>query len=309
MPFFIKLLNLTVSKGAINGLLFYMNVVGIQSSAFLSEDNINFFRVFISWMNLDFGFETCFFDGFDFYIKTWFQMLFPFYIFCIVGSIILLSRYSTRVAGLFGTNCTDVLATLVLLSYTKLFTTAMHALWYATIVTIPESGETSTDIVWMLDGSIKYLHGKHIPLFVVAILILVLLWFPFTMILLFWQLLQKLSHYRIVHWIVVKKMPFFENYFCPLKGEHRYWIGVLLLCRSIIVIFSIVNGMKVYLLVITTVVLLLLAYTANLPLSLGTGNVVSKQKASKYLSGCYRNWYLSVLESSFFLNLGLPIGS
>ena len=305
LPFFIKLLNLTVSKGAINGLLFYMNVVGIESSPFFSEDKINFFRVFISWMNLDFGLETCFFDGFDFYIKTWFQMLFPFYIFCIVGSIILLSRYSTRVAGLFGTNCTDVLATLVLLSYTKLFATAMRALWYATIVTIPESGETSTDIVWMLDGSIKYLHGKHIPLFVVAILVLVLLWFPFTMILLFWQLLQKLSHYRIVHWIVVKKMPFFENYFCPLKGEHRYWIGVLLLCRSIIVIFSIVNGIKVYLLVITTVVLLLLAYTANLPLSLGTRNVDSKQKASKFLSGCYRNWYLSVLESSFFLNLGL----
>ena len=103
-------------------------------------------------------------------------------------------------------------------------------------------------VVWSFDGSVPYLKGKHIALFVVALLVLLLLWLPFTVILLFWQLLQRLSDYSIVRLIVVKQMPFFDTYFGPLKGEHRYWVGVLLLARGILLtVFAITpsNATKV----------------------------------------------------------------
>ena len=49
----------------------------------------------------------------------------------------------------------------------------------------------STMSVWERDGNIQYLTGKHIPLFVFAVAVLVLLWFPFTLVLVSIQWLQK----------------------------------------------------------------------------------------------------------------------
>ena len=40
----------------------------------------NILTVFIAWVNLDFGFETCFYDRMDGYAKTWLQLVFPSHI-------------------------------------------------------------------------------------------------------------------------------------------------------------------------------------------------------------------------------------
>ena len=61
------------------------------------------------WVNLDLGIETCFYNGMDSYAKTWFQFLFPFYIWFILALIILASRYLTRVVNLFGKHSVEVL--------------------------------------------------------------------------------------------------------------------------------------------------------------------------------------------------------
>ena len=58
----ILLLRLTVDVGTINGLLFFANIVQANRQAFFPR-SINFFTVFISWLNLDLGIETCFCDG------------------------------------------------------------------------------------------------------------------------------------------------------------------------------------------------------------------------------------------------------
>ena len=89
----ILVLNLTVTQGLINGLIFYSNIVwAYKIILFPSEVEKNylftFLQVFIAWLNLDFGIETCFFVGLDAYWKTWLQFLFPFYIWGIAGVII-----------------------------------------------------------------------------------------------------------------------------------------------------------------------------------------------------------------------------
>ena len=62
----ILLLRLTVTVGTLNGLLFYANIIQANYEAFFLRATINFFTIFISWLNLDLGIETCFYDGMDF---------------------------------------------------------------------------------------------------------------------------------------------------------------------------------------------------------------------------------------------------
>ena len=66
--------NLTVSVGTINGLIFYANIVRVNQATFFPSSNnslgTRFLAVFIAWLNLDLGFETCFFGGMDAYTRA-----------------------------------------------------------------------------------------------------------------------------------------------------------------------------------------------------------------------------------------------
>ena len=75
------LLNLTVPTGIINGITFYANIVSINDSIFLLNDNVlKPLRVFISFINLELSIEICFYNGMDSYAKMWLQLYFPLYI-------------------------------------------------------------------------------------------------------------------------------------------------------------------------------------------------------------------------------------
>ena len=93
------ILNLTVTIGTISGIIFYANIVSINDSVFLVNDNVfKSLKVFISFVNLDLGIETCFYNGMDSYVKMWLQLVFPFYLILIALAVIIASRYSSRVA-------------------------------------------------------------------------------------------------------------------------------------------------------------------------------------------------------------------
>ena len=111
---------LTVATGTLSGLLFYANIIGVNRTIFLPRYSTNALTVFIAWLNLNFGIETCFNNGMDMYSKTWLQFVFPVYIWMLVGLMIVVSHYSRRFARLLGNNPVSVLATLILLSYTTI---------------------------------------------------------------------------------------------------------------------------------------------------------------------------------------------
>ena len=69
----ILLLNLTVAAGTLNGIIFYANIVNANIQTFFPSFQPSFFSVFISWLNLDIGLDTCFSEGMDSYLKTWLQ--------------------------------------------------------------------------------------------------------------------------------------------------------------------------------------------------------------------------------------------
>ena len=138
LVFFILALNLTATQGLINGVIFYANIVWAYKIILFPADIgknylFTFLHVFIAWLNLDFGIETCFFVGLDAYWKTWLQFLFPFYIWAIACVIIVACRYSSRLTNLIGSRAVPLLATLFLLSYMKLLRTVIDATSVAVI--------------------------------------------------------------------------------------------------------------------------------------------------------------------------------
>uniref|UniRef100_A0A1X7U7P7 Right handed beta helix domain-containing protein n=1 Tax=Amphimedon queenslandica TaxID=400682 RepID=A0A1X7U7P7_AMPQE len=121
-------LNLTVSMGTLNGLLFYANIVKLYEPVFSRKGALPVLSQVISWINLDFGFEICFYNGMDSYAKQWLQFAFPLYLWIIIIIIIQLCKRYGKISRLMGSHAVPVLSTLFLLSYTKLVRTIVIVL-------------------------------------------------------------------------------------------------------------------------------------------------------------------------------------
>ena len=229
-------LNLTVATGTLNGMIFYANVLATNRQFFMPFDHPTFHSALIAWLNLDIGFDLCYFKGLNAYAKAWLQIAFPVYIIVIVVAMILTSHYSRRFANLIARkNPVATLATLILLSYAKLLHSIIGILSYAIIRYTPLDGrEPSTKMVWLRDGSMPYLKGMHILLFVVAVVIVVL-GFIYTFLLLSWQWLVRFSNKAPFLWVRNTKLSsFMDAYHAPYMARNRYWTGLLLLARVIL---------------------------------------------------------------------------
>ena len=281
---FLMVLNLTVSTGTINGFIFYANIVRANQAIFFPHNtNNSFLSWFIAWVNLDLGIETCFYSGLDAYAKTWLQFVFPIYIWLVVILIIVSSYYSIRASRLISRNAVQVLATLFLLSYAKLLRVTITVLSSTTL----EYPDGSVRRVWLYDGNVDYLKGKHVPLFMAALLVLLVLSLPYTALLLFIQCLQLKSKYRALFWIG-KFKPLFDAYTGPYKDKHRYWTGFLLLVRAALFLIFSVNVFGDPAINLLTVVATVLFLFFKI--------IISK--------GVYKVHYLNILEYTFILNLG-----
>ena len=84
-------LNLSVTEGTLNSIIFYMNVVRINDSVYFGsckEGNTclqELLRVFVAWMNLDLEIDTCYYKGMTAIGKTALQFVFPFYLWFLCG--------------------------------------------------------------------------------------------------------------------------------------------------------------------------------------------------------------------------------
>ena len=230
-------LNLTVATGTLNGLIFYANIVFANVSLFMPFQTPNFHTVFIYWMNLRLGLDVCFIQGMDVYVKTWLHLAFPIYVMLLVIMIIFISRISGRFANIIGRrNPVATLATLLLLSYAELLQSIIAVFSFASL-DYPDH----TEVVWLPDASIKYLTGKHIPLFIVAVVILVF-GIAYTVLLTTWQWLLPLSDKWMFQWVKNTKLTsFMDAYHAPYNARSRYWTGLLLLVRVILYLSSALN--------------------------------------------------------------------
>ena len=176
-------LNMTVSVGLINGFIFYANIVSAGSTTFFPSSEPSFPSVFIAWLNLDIGIDVCFIDGLDAYTNAWLKLAFSVYIIFLVVMVIIISEHSSRFAGLIGKkDPVSTLATLILISYAKLLSITITALSSA-VLNYPD-GKQKT--VWRPDGNVPYFQGKHVPLVLIGLLV-ILIGLPYTIFLFLWQ--------------------------------------------------------------------------------------------------------------------------
>ena len=202
---FLLVVKMTVSTGTMNGLIFYANVLSFSGLLDYHACSIHpILRIFLSWINLDLGIEICYYSGMDVYQKTWLQFAFPFYIWFLVGIIILFCQYSSKVMKLMGTKNIDILATLFLLSYAKFLKTILSSLSFTDILVASAhnvSDPLVSQRVWLYDGNINFLGHKHAPLFAVALFFLVFFFMPYTLLLTFGQCLRYLPRRKGLNWI------------------------------------------------------------------------------------------------------------
>lgn len=243
--------------------------------------------MFVAGFNLEVGMDTCLFEGMDTYWKTLIQIAFPVYGIFLVIMIILISQHSTKFAHLIGRkNPVATLATLVLLSYTKLINTIIASLSFA-ILDYPDG---SRRVVWLPDGTVNYLRGKHILLFFLAVLIL-LAGTAYTTLLLGWQWFIQYQNKKIFMWMKYHKLfLFLEPYHAPCDFRYRYWTGLLLLVRALLYIASALNvsrasGIDLLITAIVMVILILI-------------------KSHLGSNGCiYKKWPIDVIELMCYVNL------
>ena len=189
-------------------------------------------------------------------------------------------HYSTRATKLFGNNAVPVLATLFLLSYAKLLRVIVLALGPAVLQQFRPKG---TRWVWLMDGNVPYLGLQHAFLFIMALLVLFLLWLPYIVMLLCIRHLRKLpcdSIYRMV----VKFKPLFDSYTGPLKIKYQFWIGLTLLVRVSLAI-SAVTFQAINPVISIDILLLVCAILCIVAVHV------------------FKKWLITCLELSFLFNL------
>ena len=276
---FLSFFNLTVSEGTINGLLFY---------ASCAQDSFNYLHTsmpylyFTSWLNLDSGFQVCFYQGMTAYQKIWLEFGYVLYLFSLGMLIVCLSRKFIWFTRLTGRNVVPVLSTIILIAYPKLVRNCIKV-WQCQ-KDIYWSSDNATPWVWHSDETIDCFAGKHLILFIVSILLFAVA-FLYTLCLLFIQCLQRGSGWCVLRW-VNKLRPFFEANTGPCRDHYQFWPGFLLFARlGLYLAFWPVTDLRQrsYLLLGLCTFIFFLACVSP--------------------HGVYKKWPLNFLEFSFFINL------
>ena len=183
---------------------------------------------------------------------------------------------------LTGSNPVAVLATLLLMSYTKILKIIVEV--YSSVRL--EYPNDKTVSVWLKDANVPYLQSKHLLLTVVVTLILIFVFLPYTLLLLLGYKTYRFSGRRY-NLLLRRLRPLLESYYGPYETHTRYWTGFLLLVRcALYMVFSFnsLGGERKSLFAIVIVF---------------TGVTITPWLKIKI----YKKFIVNVIEASIYLNL------
>ena len=289
LVWFISFFNLTVSNGMINGIIFYANIVKVNKDIlYPSVSERNVLSLIIAWINLDYGFETCLFNGMTEFHKALLQLTFPVYLWILSMLAIYLTRHYRIMGKILGKHSTPALATVILLSFTKLLNIVTKIFSPIRIRRQCGDGDIDYYLAWFSDASISFENPKHIVLLVIAVFMTVFFILPYTLLLVSSPFLHRFNQYRVMRWVARLK-PFIDAYEGPYNGSKRYWTGFLLVVRiSLMFAFALniygYNQFQLFIIAITSIVLIFLTIRGN---------------------GIYHSKALNYLESLSIFNLAV----
>ena len=306
---FMLALNMTVAVGTLNGILFYASIVAANANTYFCHscketDFVPIHNVFISWLNLDIGFDVCFFISEGSTIsdvaqpvtyKALLQLAFPAYLIFLVITVIVASECSSKFAKIVGKgNPVAVLATLILLSYAKFFNAILTL--FSILYLQPAHGSRNLDVTRLgntLTQVIKQIVDSDFKaavyfLWVFPVLVLISC-IIFTALVFSWQWLPQYQDKTIFKWVRYQKLRLFlEPYHAPYTAKYRFWTGLLLFVRVLLFLISLLNfslDPRIDLMAVIFIV---------------GGLILLKGVTAKRV---YRNWPLDVMETAIYFNL------
>ena len=258
---FMLVLNMTAAVGTLNGIFFYAHIVSANADTyFLPFTTPNFVTVFVSWLNLDVGFDACFYVGNYLFVgnegfrvdpshiyKALIQLTFPTYVIFLVIIVIVASECSSKFAKIIGKgNPVAVLATMILLSYVKFLNIIFTSL--SLLHRQPAYGSHNVDVT-QLGSVVRTIEEvndtklKAISYFLLVVSTLILLLCTiFTALVFSWQWLLQYQDKVIFKWVRWQKLcHFLEPYHAPYTAKYRYWTGLLLIVRAFLYLISGLN--------------------------------------------------------------------
>ena len=144
----------------------------------------------------------------------------------IIASIIIASRYSIILQRLTLHKTVPVLATILLLSYTKILQTTTNVLFkYSTITHYPSN---VSSVVWSIDANVPLFGLRHSILFAFSLLIFLSL-ILYTCLLLFGRYLRNFK-FRVIIYI----NPLLNVYNKAYRDNCFYWLGYELIIRCVL---------------------------------------------------------------------------
>ncbi len=273
-----RFLDLKISSGRLNGLIFYAATIHLNRDVFFPTKGV--LSWFFSWLNLDLGFGICFYDELSPANKVWLQFAFPLYIVALVLAIFVACQYSTILYNL-SVATLPISGILFALAYLKLLRITISILPFKTV-----SGAAR---VWIYDDSLQYCESEHFMLFVVSVLFLVFFAVPCNLLL----IAPQYSYYIATDVLDQSKFgltlsQILDMYTGRFKEHTRFWFGLLLLFYSVqVIIYHFTGGNGLTNLVVAIISSSLLLYVSLL------------------LDGVYSEGYVfcNKLEHFLFLNL------
>ena len=223
--FGILFLHIDVSYGYLNSILFYCNVLSVYIPILNSSSRNATVFVLVAWINQDYGIEQCFYNGMTELAHAGLRLLFPAYLILLMVLIMVASRKSTMLSRFFSNtqiSAGKLFATILLMSYSTILEVCLELFGAVKL----NSVDGDTYVMWRSDPNQRYFHGLHIPLIIVACVLLFTVILPVPILLMFPALTFSTR-------LGVKMKPILDAFWAPFKIKFRFFVGLRLLLRII----------------------------------------------------------------------------
>ena len=227
-------LQLQISSGYAYGIIYYYSIVDILLVNYISEEVTYVVSILSSFAKLTpqlFG-QLCLVKGLSGIDQQFIHYSHALAVSLILLIIVLVTRYSPRLAMFVSRCIIHIVCLLLLLSYTSLASTSLQLLRPLTFNDVDEVRTYSSP-------DIKYFTGRHLAYAIVAIFCEVIIVIGLPLLLLLEPLLNRKINF-------VKIKPLLDQFQGCYKDKYRWFAAYYLICRQVIILIVYVGNGDYY---------------------------------------------------------------
>ena len=227
-------LQFQISSGYAYGIIYYYSIVDILLGNNISDDVFQLVAILSSFAKLTpqlFG-QLCLVEGLSGIDQLFIHYSHALAVSLILLIIVLVTRYSPRLAMFVSRCIIHVICLLLLLSYTSLASTSLQLLRPLTFNDVDEVHTYSSP-------DIKYFTGRHLAYAIVAIFCEVIIVIGLPLFLLLEPILSRGINF-------VKIKPLLDQFRGCYKDKYRWFAAYYLICRQVIILIVYVGNGDYY---------------------------------------------------------------